>query len=108
MTSKSSALAALPLPTLLKTVTPLIHEAAGVRIFLSHFLTIMNVSNRLDINLLLPLIIITVTGIVQIPDPALAQDRIQDLLALPVTILLTIVITINPLHPRNPQSLTAK
>src|SRR5581483_5943712 len=108
MTSRSSALAALPLLTLLKTVTPSIHEDADVLIFLNHFLIITNVSNLLDTNQSLPLTTTIATGFVQIPDPALAQDQIQDLLAPPITVATTVITTVNPLQLQNLLSLTAK
>src|SRR5581483_9659433 len=86
----------------------LIQEDADVPISLNRFSTITNVSNRQDTNLSLPLTTIIVTGIVQIPDPALAQDRIQDLLAPLITVTKIITTSMDPLQLRNLQGPTAK
>src|SRR5581483_11158730 len=85
-----------------------IHEDAAAPTFPSRFSITTNVSNLQDTNLSLPLITTIVTGIARIPDPVLAQDRIQDLLA-PLQIVTTVITTtINPLQLRNLQGLTAK
>src|SRR5581483_12230924 len=103
MTSRNSAPAALPLLTLLKTVTHSIQGDAAVPTFLNHFSTITNDSNLLDINRLLPITTTIVTGTVQTPDLAHAQDLILDLLAPQTTLITKITTTINLPQRRNLQ-----
>jgi len=94
--------------TLLKIVTHSIQEDAAVPTFLNRFSTITNDSNLLDINRLLPITTTIVTGTVQTPDLALAQDLTLDLLIPRTTLITKITTTINPLQLRNLQGLTAK
>src|SRR5581483_7663430 len=108
MTSRSSVPAALPSLTLLKIVMHSVQEDVAVPTFPSRFLITTNVLNLQDTNLSLPLTTTIATGIALIPDPVLAQDQIQDLLA-PLTTVIKIIITmINPLLLRDLQGLTAK